>query len=316
MSHWPRQPLRIFGRTATLLFAAAIALVAAPFTFAQEGDHSRVVRVLREGRDFRARVQAALTLGGTRNVAMTPHLVSALADEHAGVRAAAATSLGTLGDPAALTPLRRALRDQAQPVRAEAERAIQRIEAALPPTPPSAPPNLPGALGSDPYPTISVLPQAEQIHWPRVRHVVVLGSMQNRSALRDDQLDDLLQREVMRNLIVLRGIAVLQDGREPLDADREIRRRRLAKLRLEGSLNRLERTTQSRQVSVRAEVSIMLMDDGRNLRAALNGAATGSQQRLGERNQQERQLTEQALTGAVRSAMSGVAQAIASATRR
>jgi hypothetical protein len=68
---------------------------------------------------------------------------------------------------------------------------------------------------------------------------------------------------------------------------------------------------------VRCEVSILLMDEpGRNLRGMLHGAATGSETRRGLREEQERALAAQALSGAVRSAMSGAASAIASAGRR
>jgi hypothetical protein len=56
----------------------------------------------------------------------------------------------------------------------------------------------------------------------------------------------------------------------------------------------------------------MLMDDpGHNLRAALNGAATGSERATpAARAAQETRLAEQALAGAVRSAMAGAGRAI------
>jgi len=140
--------------------------------------------------------------------------------------------------------------------------------------------------------------------------------MENRSRFRDDTLGRLLAAEVNRNLLVLRGVAVLHEGHEPDNAAREIRRRRLSKLRLEGSLNRVDRRLSRRELSVRCEVSLMLMDDpGRNMRGVLNGAATGSSRRSGRRHTQEQRLARQALTGAVRSAMQGAARAISSASQ-
>ena len=131
-----------------------------------------------------------------------------------------------------------------------------------------------------------------------------------------DTLGDLLASEVSRNLLVLRGVATFRDGQIPPEAEREIQRRRLPKLRLEGSLNRVEPRIQSRQLTVRCEVSLMLMDDpGRNMRSVLNGAATGASPRSGARATQEQALARQALSGAVRSAMQGAARAISSATR-
>lgn len=304
-------------RTVALTVAAALTLGLAVSSGVAQRDHSTILRVLRGSHDFRARVRAALALGSTHDRSVTGDLVGALRDVSPAVRAAAATGLGNLGDPSALAALRGLLRDPARVVRTEAERAIRRIGASSAPSAPSAPARrLTRTRTGDVLPSISVIPRAQDISWPTVRYVVLLGDMANRSNFDHDGLDQLLAREVTRNLIVLRGVAVLQAGAEPPNAEREIRRRHLPKLRLEGSLNRVERQTQRREISVRCEVSLMLMDEpGRNLRAALNGAATGSQQRRGRRDAQERQLAEQALTGAVRSAMSGAARAIASAGR-
>jgi hypothetical protein len=300
---------------AALLAAAGLALVLAASSGVAQSDLSTVIRVLRVGRDFRARVRAALALGNTHDRSVSPALVSALHDSSPAVRAASATALGNLGDPAALTPLRGLLHDSASVVRNEAQRAIQRIG----PTPaqPRGPRRtLTYTRSGDVLPAISMAPRERDIYWPTVRYVVLLGTMQNRSTFHHDGLDQLLVREVTRALIVLRGVAVLPADQVPPSAEREIQRRRLPKLRLEGSLNRVDRRAQSRQISVRCEVSLMLMDEpGRNLRSVLNGAATGSQPRRGLRDQQERQLAEQALSGAVHSAMSGAARAIASAGR-
>ncbi|HJL17028.1 MAG TPA: HEAT repeat domain-containing protein [Sandaracinaceae bacterium LLY-WYZ-13_1] len=303
-----------------LALGAALALVAglAPVGWAQS-DHSTVVRVLRHGRDFRARVRAALALGSSDDQRVTPHLVEALDDSSPAVRAAAATALGRLGDASALPALRGAARDRRRVVRNEAQRAIRRIRDANRDAAGSrrgrSSPRRQG--GSDRYPNIAVVPRAREIYWPRVRYVVVLGSMENRSDFGNEALAGTLAREVSRGLLVLRGVAVLREGREPPEAAREIRRRNLPKLRLEGSVNTVERNHQRRQLQMRCEVSLMLMEEpGRELRSVLNGAATGSQpRRRGRRQQQERELAQQALTGAVRSAMSGAARAIASAGR-
>lgn len=310
-----RRPALSTVSTLASVCALALAIVVSSSSdTGAQSDRSMVVRVLRESSDFRARVRAALALGSSNDRSMTPHLVAALSDQSAAVRAAACTSLGRLGDRSALAPLQGRLTDASPVVRAEAQRAIRRIDASAPVRAPSAPARvLARTAGGNVLPSISVVPRARDIYWPTVRHVVVLGSLENRSGFATDELDHVLEREVMRNLIVLRGVAAIPADQLSAESEREIRRRRLPKLRLEGSLNRVERRTQSRQISVRCEVAIMLMDDpGRNLRSVLNGAATGSQpQRGGQRDAQERQLAEQALSSAVRSAMSGVARAIA-----
>lgn len=302
-------------RTLILVCGAVVALtVASSSRSGAQADHSIAIRVLRESGDFRARVRAALALGNSNDRSITPHLVAALSDASPAVRAAACTSLGRLGDPAAAEPLRARLRDDSSVVRAEAQRALRRIEASAPSRGPTAPPGMLARTSGAVLPPITVVPRARDIHWPTVRHVVVLGAMQNRSAFQWQGLDEIFEREVLRNLIVLRGVAAIPADEMSAEAEREIQRRRLPRLRLEGSLNRVERRTHSRQITVRCEVALMLMDEpGRNLRSVLNGAATGSQAQRGHRAEQERQLAEQALTGAVRGAMSGVARAIASA---
>lgn len=298
-----------------LVVAAAVVSVLA---FARVGDaqsdHSTVVRVLRTGRDFRARARAAIALGSSNDRAVVPELIQALADRSPAVRAAAATGLGRLQDPRALSALRARLSDREAAVRAEAAQAIRRIEAANGGHPGSA--TASRRRGRERLPSIAVVPRARDIVWPRVNYVVVLGSMENRSRFRDDTLGDLLASEVSRNLLVLRGVATFHDGQIPPEAEREIQRRHLPKLRLEGSLNRVEPRIQSRQLTVRCEVSLMLMDDpGRNMRSILNGAATGASPRSGARATQEHNLARQALSGAVRSAMQGAAHAISSAAR-
>ena len=292
-------------------------VIASALTFTPPGwaqtDHSTAIRVLRDGRDFRARARAALALGSSGDRSVSPALIGALRDESPAVRAAAANALGRLGDPMALTSLRALMSDRERAVRSEAEAAIRRVEAA---NPGLSTANAHAAGGRlDRLPTIAVIPRAQTIVWPRIQYVVVVGSMENRSSFAEPSLGGHLAQEVDRNLMILRGVAVIH-GAIPPTAEREIQRRRLPKLRLEGSLINVTRRTQRRQLSVRCEVSLMLMDDpGRNLRASLTGAATGNAPRRGQQAAQERELARRALTGAVRSAMSGAAQAISSAGR-
>lgn len=298
-------------------FVLALAVLTASSAMVCPGvaqqDHSTVIRVLREGRNPRARARAAVALGQSGDQSVAPYLITAMMEDRAVVvRTAAATSLGRLGNPSALPALRRATADEAQSVRTEANRAIQRLESM--PRTPDRPQQAPGMGGGVPF---SVLPSSRDIVWPNVRYVVVLGPMQNRSSFREAELDALFAREVMRNLIILRGVAVFREGQTGPEAEREIRQRRLSTLRLEGSLTRVERRGAPREVSVRSEVSLLLMDHpGRNLRSMLNGAATATAPMRGPRAAQERQLAQQALTGAVRSAMSGAARAISAAGRR
>ncbi|UJR78294.1 HEAT repeat domain-containing protein [Sandaracinus amylolyticus] len=289
------------------IFVAAIAI--APL---RAQDRTTVLRVLRESRDFRARVRAAMALGASADPAMAGPLAGALSDASPAVRAAAAEALGRLGNPDALPSLRSALVDREREVRDAAGRAIRAIggsssSASSSTTPPPA---------HDPLrmPSVEVVPRERDVDWGSVRYVVVLGDMQNRSGFTHERLQSMLSSEVHRHLLVLRGVAAL-DAVSP-DADREIARRRLPRMRLEGSITRVQRQAHGRDLQVRCEVALMLMDEpGRSIRAALNGAATGMERASASRAQQEARLAEQALQGAVRSAMSGAARAITASVR-
>jgi hypothetical protein len=123
---------------------------------------------------------------------------------------------------------------------------------------------------------------------------------------------------VLRNLRLVRGVRVFDNPSSlPDDARREIERRRLPKLRLEGNLVSVQRDARAVDVSVRCEVSLMVLDEpDRIMRGMLQGAATGTDARRGPRDAQERRLAEQALAGAVRSAMSNADSAFTRASQR
>lgn len=296
---------------APVLLAVALVIATGALT-GHAQDRSTVVRVLRESRDFRARVRAAMALGASADPNMAPPLVGALSDEEPAVRAAAAQGLGRLGNPDAIPALRRALSDRSREVRDAAQDAIRALAASAPPATSTAPTHDPLRM-----PSVEVTPPQRDVDWGSVRYVVVLGAMQNRSGFAADRLGQVLQAEVHRHLVVLRGVATLSDAAPHADADREIARRHLPQMRLEGSVARVQRQVSGRDLSVRCEVSLMLMDEpGRNIRAALNGAATGSERAGSARATQEVRLAEQALAGAVRSAMSGAARAITSTAGR
>ena len=277
-------------------------------------DRATLVRVLNGNADFRVRVQAAFALGNTRDERAIPPLERGLRDGNPAVRAASATALGRIGSSRALPALQRARRDSSAAVRLQVERSVRNIEdaqraAVATATRPT------GRRGL--RPDISFVPTEDSVAWPRVRYVVMLGQMRNRSTFEGDRLASLLRNEVAQNLRLVRGVAIMS-GERSLDARarREIRRRSLPKLRLEGSLNRVERQRRGRDLAVRCEVSIMLLDDAeRAIRGELRGAATGTEPRRRQPDQEVR-LAEQALSGAVQSAMSNARQAIVRAARR
>ena len=314
----PSGPLRVARRTVRLVHGAValtLVLLAASIAPSSAQDRSALVRVLTNSRDFRVRVQAAFALGNTRDPAVIPPLSRALADGNPAVRAAAATALGRIGRTEALPALQRASRDRSVAVRMQVARSIRVIDDAARSTPRTAVARAP-ATGI--YPSIAIAPREDRIAWPRMRYVVLVGDTYNRSGVNHLQhVTSVLRNEVADNLRLLRGVAVLSDGRVDRVAEQEIRRRRLPKLRVDASILTMDRRTASRDVSIRAEVSLVLTrDHDRVMRGELRGAATGVEPRRRTGAEQDRRLAEQAIAGAVRSAMANASNVISQAVRQ
>ncbi len=281
---------------ALLLFVASVAPSAAQ-------DRSNLVRLLTDSSDFRIRAQAAFALGATGDVGVVEPLGRALRDQNSAVRAAAATALGRIGSPRALPALRRAERDRSAAVRMQITRSVQLINDRQ-----NANSDAPGTE------------TAPEINWQRVRYVVRLGDFENRSGYETDAFAGLLRNEASRHLATERTLAVIPSDESLLsDRDqRELRRRRLPRIRLDGNLTRVERESRQGDISVRCEVNFMISDEpDRVVRGMLSGSARGIEQRRTQNQAgQVRRLAEQALSGAVRSAISDPEDALAAAVRR
>lgn len=106
-----------------------IALAALPHAASADARSDYLVRLLAGSTQFRVRAQAAISLGSVEpTTIVVGALGKALTDEHPAVRAAAANSLGRLGDPQALGALRGAANDVEAPVRVAVKAAITRLE--------------------------------------------------------------------------------------------------------------------------------------------------------------------------------------------
>jgi HEAT repeat protein len=87
----------------------------------------KLVKVLYGRRNGRAKAAAARTLGDIGDKRATPALISALRDNRARVREAAAQALGKISDERAIKPIILALRDKDKYVRLAATRSLGRI---------------------------------------------------------------------------------------------------------------------------------------------------------------------------------------------
>jgi hypothetical protein len=237
------------------------------------------------GADFRLRVSAALSLGKTKSRAALAPLISALEDPSPAVRVAAAAALGVLGIKDAVEPLRSHLSSETSPVvRSQIKNAIDKLVG-----------NREGDENA-------------------ARVLVKLGQLKNLTGVRGTQLIEVFRGATRTHASALPGVEVLSDGTE---GKREAEARKLPLLVLDGVVNRLAQGSSGEQVTVSAQVEFVFRKMPEH---ALTGSVTGAARALDNakilRDQSlVAQLENQALQGAVESAMRGAPEVMQHALR-
>jgi len=273
-------------RLATAALAALlVSVTAVPVSTAD--DLSSLTHDLAVGSDFRVRVGAALSLGRTRSRAALAPLVNALEDGHPAVRAAAAAALVALGDKDAAEALRRQLvREQSPSVKAQIKNAIDSLSGARVPADGTA-----------------------------AKVLVKLGQLKNLTGgVRGVQLTEVFRGATRAKAAELPGVEVLSEASE---GRHESELRRLPLLVLDGVVNRLAQGTRGTRVTVSAQVEYVFRKMPEH---ALRGSVTGVAQAAdgsGSPQDTDRvaQLENQALRGAVESAMRGAPEVMLEALR-
>jgi hypothetical protein len=244
-------------------------------------DAAGALRDLEESTDFRVRVSAALYLGRTKPAGAREALERALGDGQPTVRAACAAALGALGDPAAISALSRRLStESSSSVKAQIESSIARLRNA----------------GSGDAPAAEA---------PTVRYFVRLGVMRNPSGVRMEELRRVLSESATSRAHGLKGGAVIEgDG-----AAAQAARRHLPIITLDGSLTQLIESQVSGSFQVQARVEFAVRKD-QTLKGTLSGAATTFASGPTVSEQGRRQLQNDAVDGAVQSALRGADQGL------
>ena len=261
---------RLSRRTLCGVLAAAALCGAPRLALAQDGNGA--LHDLTDSGDFRVRVSAALYLGCTHPAGARGALEHALSDAHPAVRVAAASALGSLGEPSAS-------------VDAQLQSSIDQLRRGDPAEPSGG---AGGKLG------------------PNVRYVVRLGAMRNPSGVRGEDLRRVLQSAARSRARAIHGMAVV-------DADAALLaqavRRHLPVLTLDGSVMQVNESRVEGSVQVQARVEFAVRRE-QTLKGTLSGAATtfGTGQTLSD--QGRRRLQDDAVDGAVQSALRGADQGL------
>lgn len=253
------------GRVRTLSFAALVlcvlvpSLAWAPLRAESQARTDYMIRILTTSEAFRVRAQAALSLGGVPPTpAVTTALIGALRDEEAAVRAAAAQSLGRVGDSTAIAPLQALARDPEAAVRTAATAAVTAIRGRS-----SAPPTTgPSTSGVTPPPS------------GPARFYVGVGDPGSPVAGIDRSLLSGARTFVVTRLGTTSGVVVAPAGESVSAANNVIRTRSLTGYFLDVSITALDTRADG---AIHAAVSVVVQDyPGHNIRSMLSGSATAS----------------------------------------
>ncbi len=274
-----------------LLVGSALATAASGVARAE--DPNVTMRDLAESSDFRVRVNAALSLGHTRPDGAREALEEALGDSHPAVRVAVARALGSVGDPDAIPAIERRLgQEQSPSVVAQLRAARTQLKHAA------------GAA-------------AEATDGPRrlpagVRYLVELGAMRNHSGIRVEELEQVLGDAAKTRAQAMRNTVLLDEDDDGLR--QQAAARHVPVITLDGNVTQVveAKVGGSTQVQVHVEFAVRR---GQTLKGTVSGAATtfGSGTELSDAAR--RKLEEDAVQGAVQSALRGAEQGLLVAAR-
>jgi hypothetical protein len=273
---------RVAARVCLSLLVMGSVLTALPRE-APAQDVGAARRDVTEADDFRLRVSAALTLGRSHVEGALPLLEQALSDAHPAVRTAAAAALAAYGDPAAIPALERASGDASASVRAQV------------------------------HASIAALQKVAQGPWLNAHYVVQLGDMKNRTGIRGEQPSGVLRNAARAHAAALPG-AVVADNPQVLI---EAANRHVPVLAIDGSVQRLTQGQHDSELRVVAQVEFSLRRvPEQSLKGTLSGSATsiGSMSSIAS-PAAVALLENQAIDGAVESAMQGAAQGFEKAAK-
>jgi len=243
-------------------------------------------RELSTSTDFRVRVSAALVLGHQPQPGAREALEHALSDAHPAVRVAAAEALGSLGDPAAAPALdQRLTNETSQNVKAQIRASVSRLRAA-------------GAL-------------ADGDGAQGARCFIVLGTMRNTSGVRGDEITQMILSATRARARALRGVIFSSSDAQ---ASRRVASRRLPVITIDGSVVQLVESRADGGVQIRARVEFTMRRD-QTLKGALTGAATTFGPGPFISDDVRRRLQDEAVDGAVQSALRGAEEGILVAAR-
>jgi hypothetical protein len=267
------QGVRLAQRSLRFQLITLLLCMLASVARADDARSTYLIKLLEGSSQFRVRAQAAISLGTVeKSLAARGALTAALRDAHPAVRAAAATSLGRIGDANDVAALRKLERDSEEPVRNAARASIGRLGSARPEE----------SVVEAPTPT------------GPARYYVAVGEPATRvSALDHPTLADA-RAFIKQRVAQIDGVRLAPDSESVQAAEKVLQREKLKGFFLESSIVSVEKKAGG---ATRVAVSVIVATyPGRDMRAMMQGAATVT----GSSAQIYQQAVEGAFSGALR----------------
>jgi hypothetical protein len=258
------------------LIVAVLLCLSSQAVRADDPRSTYLIKLLAGSSQFRVRAQAAISLGTVESSSTSlAALSAALKDVHPAVRAAAASSLGRVGDQSSLSALHALERDTEEPVRSAARAALDRLASSIRPPP----------VNKEPPPTES---------GPALYYVSIAEPSATRVASLDHAALGKARAFIKERVGQIQGVLVAPDSEDSQTAERVLKKRRLKGFYIDSSIVSIEKKQGG---GTRVAVSVIVATyPGRDMRAIMQGAATVT----GAGDQAYGQAMEGAFTGALR----------------
>lgn len=259
------------------LLVSTLALFAAPALATPALDE--LVTQLKQGKDFRVRVQAALQLGRSMDPGAFAPLVAALDDDNASVRAAAVAALESLGDLRAVTPLREHRLDRSEAVRKQIKTSLSQLE-------------------------------AQEVAAPKPKLLVKLGIMKNGSGVKSKRIETDLAQASRQKLAELPGVKVLVEGDDGAG-------RKTPVVMVTGSVEQLLASREGNAIVYTAKVEYVVHTmPEQSIAAKVSGSASAqASEREASDQAKSAQLRKEVLEAAIASALRRAPPALMAAAR-
>lgn len=259
-----------------LAFACALVLLFAQGHARGGGAVDQLIERLKNGEDFRVRVQAALELGKTKHADARVPLENALDDNNAAVRTAAAAALKVLGDKRSIPALEAHKKDSSQAVRTQIEATLAALR---------------------------------MVTSSSVKLIVKMGRMRTGKDVRSKLAGDL-ESASREKFGELPGVKVIDDGQSAEAGDKGKKM-----VMVTGLLRKLNESAEGSEVVISASVEYVVHRMPEQAIAGTVTGSASTRASKAEVKRRAGELQKMVLAAAVASAVKRAPEALAAATR-